>query len=306
MVLCAKIPRRQFNELKKSLVIDPDFELSYDGDYIMVPVKEIRADQIHLVECKPSPKKRTPKLNQLIPGVSSYYVIGDIALVSMKESYGDTSKKVGEVIMSINRKVRSVFLRKKVTGQFRVNELELLAGENKTDTVYKENGLKFYVDVAKVYVNPTMARERLELRREVKMGDKVLDAFTGYGPIALNLAVTGAYVVAGDLNLEGLYMLKRSMELNKIRSVDVINYDASFLPFRDKSFDVVIGDNPTMARNFLNELCRVTKGKLTYYVLERTADLTSCVKVNDYAKDLFIFKCNVACDNVNSPLRSTP
>ncbi|MCI2415420.1 MAG: methyltransferase domain-containing protein [Candidatus Aramenus sp.] len=305
MVLCAKIPRRQFNELRKSLVIDPDFELSYEGDYIVVPVREIRADQIQFVECKPAPKKRTPRLNQLVPGVSSYYVIGNIALVSMREDYVDTSK-VGEVIMSVNRKVRSVFLRKKVTGQFRVNELELIAGENKTDTVYKENGLKFYVDVAKVYVNPTMAGERLKLRREVKKGDKVLDAFAGYGPIALNLAVTGAYVVAGDLNLEGLYMLKRSMELNKIRSVDVINYDASFLPFRDKSFDVVIGDNPTMVREFLHELCRVTKGKLTYYVLERTAELTSCVKVNDYAKDLFIFKCSVACDNVNSPLRSTP
>ncbi len=298
MVLCAKVPRRQFNEIRKRLVIDPNYELVYDGDFILVPVKGT-IDGVQLVECEPIPKKRTPRLNEVVQGISSYYVIGDIALVSLRESGVDIAK-VGEAIMSINKRVKSVFLRKKVTGQFRVNELELIAGENRTETVYKENGLKFYVDLAKVYVNPTMAGERAKLRKEVRKGEKVLDAFTGYGPIALNLAVVGAYVVGGDLNLDGLYMLKRSMELNKLLTVDVVNYDARYLPFRDKSFDVAIGDNPTMVRDFLSGLCRVAK-RLTYYVLDKSPRLESCTKVNDYSKDLFIFKCSVACDDVNDP-----
>lgn len=247
---------------------------------------------------------KTPKLRDLVKGVRSFYVIGDIAIVSPKVEVD--REKLVKAILTISPKVKAVYIRKKVSGIFRINELEFVGGEPITSTVFKENGLRFYVDITKVYVNPSLGAERLNLRKEVNENDVILDAFTGYGGIALNVATVAKYVVAGDLNIDGLYMLKKSIELNKksIKLVDVIQYDASYLPFRNKSFDKVYGDNPTMIRNFISELCRVTKSTLIIYILEKENNLNDIkserwIRVNDYSKDLFIFKGYIRCDNNN-------
>lgn len=231
-------------------------------------------------------------------------MIGDIAIVSPKVEVD--KKELAKAIMTISPKVKAVYIRKKVSGIYRINELEFAGGEPITTTIFKENGLRFYVDIAKVYVNPSLGAERLNTRKEVDENDIVLDAFTGYGGIAINVATVSKYVVAGDLNIDGLYMLKKSIELNRklVKLIDVIQYDAAYLPFRDKCFDKVYGDNPTMIRNFISELCRVTRNTLIIYILERENSLSDIkserwIKVNEYSKDLFIFKGYIRCNNNN-------
>lgn len=299
MTFCIKIKRKDYNYVKKSIDVDNSYAPIFIGEFVLVPVKST-PNNFEIVECNPPKKQKTSKLRELIKGVSSYYVIGDIALVSPKVEVN--KEKLAEAIMSINPNVKSVFLRKKVTGELRINELEHIGGVYKTKTYYKENHIKFSVDISKVYVNVSLANERLTLSRELKGYKKILDAFSSYGAIALNIAHKNeSYVVAGDINIEGLYLAKESLSLNKFRGlVDLVQYDAHFLPFRDKSFEVAIGDNPTMIQEFLKELCRVSKISIIYLLSDTTKNFPSnTVKwyiVNEYSKNLFIYKLFISCN----------
>ncbi|MEM0174255.1 MAG: methyltransferase domain-containing protein, partial [Sulfolobaceae archaeon] len=210
-----------------------------------------------------------------------------------------------EAIMSINPNVRSVFIKKRVSGELRLNELEHVGGIYNTRTIYKENQVRFVVDISRVYVNISLAGERLTLVKELKDYKRILDAFSGYGAIALNIIhKNNSYVVAGDINIEGLYLAKESINLNKFKgTIDLIHYDAHFLPFRDKSFDVSIGDNPTVIKEFIEELCRVSKFSIIYYLSSSpppqslSHNILNWRIVNEYSKNLFIYKVFITCNN---------
>ncbi|QXJ28164.1 tRNA (guanine(37)-N(1))-methyltransferase [Saccharolobus shibatae B12] len=245
---------------------------------------------------------KTERLNAYFPGVRSYYIIGEIAIVTPKRVNVDYNL-VAQKIMQAHPKIKAVYLKKKVKGELRTNELEFLSGERISSTIYKENGVLFYVDIVTVYVNPSLSGDRLKNVELVEEGSTILDAFTGYGAIALNIAhKKKAYVVAGDVNIDGLYLLKKSLSLNKIKGmIDIVQYDAHYLPFRDKVFKLSFGDNPTLIIDFKEELCRVSEN-VVFYILCESKDKansslgkTEWVKINDYSKNLFIFKGVVRC-----------
>ncbi|AAY79460.1 class I SAM-dependent methyltransferase [Sulfolobus acidocaldarius] len=293
---CIKVHKDELNKVIKQIHVNPFFKVYYSKDYAYIPVYE-EISGYDIIEC--NPPRKTPKLNEIINGVRSYYVIGDIALVTPKINID--KELLAKTIMETNPRIKSVFIRKKVKGELRVNQIEFAGGENKTQTIYKENGLKFLVDINKVYVNPSMSNERQKIVNEIECG-KIVDLFTGYGAIAIHLARKCGYIVAGDLNLEGLLLLKESINYNKLKGeIDVVNYDAKYLPFRDKTFDLGIADNPTIVSQFKEEICRVCKEAFFYILAHSTEEasnligLANWVKVNDYSKDLFIFKGRIRC-----------
>ncbi|MEM0122736.1 MAG: methyltransferase [Saccharolobus sp.] len=241
------------------------------------------------------------RLNKIFPGVRGFYIIGEIAIINPKR-VDVNYELVARKIIENNPRIKAVYLKKKVGGELRINQLEFLAGIKTTITIYKENGIRFYIDTSKAYVNPSLSGDRLKNLDLVIDGDIILDAFTGYGAIALNLAhKKRVYVVSGDINIDGLYLLKKSLELNKFKGiVDIIQYDAHYLPFRDKVFRLTFGDNPTMISEFKNELCRVSKD-VVFYILsnleeaKRLLGETNWIKIRDYSKNLFILKGIIRC-----------
>ncbi|AEB95457.1 MULTISPECIES: methyltransferase [Metallosphaera] len=283
---CLKVPRRKLGELK-GVEVHPGYNIIFDGEYALIPVSNFQGE---LVECNPLPKERTPRLNELIPGLSSFYKVGDILIISPKREIRGEEL---DLILKTYR-AKSLFIRKKVKGEFRVNELIHVAGENRTTTIFSESGIKYFVDVSKVYVNPSMATERLRIVNEIDRG-KVLDVFTGYGALAIPLSKKLGYAVAGDINLDGLLMALKSVHLNSSKILlDLVQYDGKYLPFRDKAFDLAVGDNPTAIDDFVNEICRVSLKAVIYKLGKLDAGWE---RVNDYSKDLFIMKRFLRCDN---------
>ncbi|QIW24927.1 methyltransferase domain-containing protein [Sulfolobus sp. S-194] len=298
-MICIKVEKNNAIDVISNFISDI-FSIFTDGKYIYIELSSSKKiEKYEVVDCSKI-KKRTPKLSDLIPGIRSFYLIGDILLISPKREI-DTNL-LSQIILKINPKVKTIFLRKKVEGKLRINELKFIGGEYKTITIYRENNINFFIDIAKVYVNPSLANERLELSKEIECNKYILDAFCGYGAFTLYLLLKCSYVVAGDLNIDGLYMLKKSLSLNKLRGyVDIVQYDAAFLPFRDKAFNIIIADNPTMIVNFKEELCR-TGNEIIFYVLAKNEKEAKeklggdrWIPVNDYSKDLIIFKGKVRC-----------
>ncbi|MCY0860450.1 MAG: methyltransferase [Sulfolobaceae archaeon] len=303
-MICVKVNKK---DVKKLLETKPLKFYTIDENSLIVKLEELpKADiEYEIVDCKEveGKKKRGLKLSDLIKGIRSFQIVGDIALVSPKRSIDP--EKLAESIMKVTKNVKAVYIRKRVSGELRVNEIIFAGGERRTRTIYKENGIRFVVDISKVYVNTSLSNERAKLAAEVDDHIKILDAFSGYGAITLNIAkIKQVYIVSGDLNLDGLYLLKESLTLNKNLKglIDIIQYDARYLPFREKSFDLVIADNPTMISLFKSEICRVGKETIFYVlahdnkeasnIIERETDW---IRVNDYSKNLFIFKGKVRC-----------
>ncbi|MEL9929555.1 MAG: methyltransferase domain-containing protein [Sulfolobales archaeon] len=240
----------------------------------------------------------------------SFDLVGDIALIKLPEDLIPYGPQVSEAIMKIHRNVRSVYARRRVSGVFRIHELIHIGGVDISETVYTENGVRFYVDVKKMFVNPRMATERLRIAGIIDEGSSVLDLFSGYGGFSLNIArLKNAYVVAVDLNSHAMEALKRSIGMNKLKGVvDPICGEALTIMkgLREDFFDVIILDNPTEVLKYVDAGMRLLKrgGRAFIYTLsedesilrkrlsELEIDVIECFSVREYSPDLSIFRCN--------------
>src|SRR5574340_728371 len=88
------------------------------------------------------------KLSHLPKG---FEVIGDIAIINIPPSLDNEKHLIAEALVSHRRDIRTI-LRKvnKLKGPQRVGEFELLLGET-TETLHRENGCIFHVDIEKTY-----------------------------------------------------------------------------------------------------------------------------------------------------------
>ncbi|MGI0069050.1 MAG: class I SAM-dependent methyltransferase family protein, partial [Nitrosopumilaceae archaeon] len=90
--------------------------------------------------------------------------IGNIIILRIPDSLLSKKKLIGQVLLEKVKTAKSVFYQSSpVEGDYRIRRLELLAGEDKTETEYKEHGCRFKVDVEKTFFSPRLATERLRI-----------------------------------------------------------------------------------------------------------------------------------------------
>ncbi len=177
----------------------------------------------------------------------SFDIVGDIAIIRINDrDLLRYANEISSAIMKIHKRVRAVYSRGPARGLLRVQALEHLGGERRTETIYRENGLRFSVDIASMYVNPRLGGERLRIAMEVRDGELVLDMFSSYGAFAINIArIRRCSIVASDINPIAVYHMKRSIYMNRlVGEVMPVVSDANSAPPRG-SFTTVIADNPT-------------------------------------------------------------
>ena len=84
--------------------------------------------------------------------------------------------------------VKTVVKLGNITGKKREPEIEIIAG-SQTETIHKENGCKFKLDVAKVMWSKGNVNERLRIAKLIKDNERVLDMFAGIGYFTIPAAV---------------------------------------------------------------------------------------------------------------------
>ncbi|GAB7013455.1 class I SAM-dependent methyltransferase [Halolamina salina] len=161
--------------------------------------------------------QRTPA--DLLGFEPTYERLGDVVLVD--EDDPERADEIAEAIVESDIPVRSVLNRdSKVKGETRVRDWAVLADEGEqrppTETVHREYGHEFAVDVAEVYFSPRLATERHRVVEQVEPGEHALDMFAGVGPYAIPMADAGAEVVACDLNPDAIRYLEENAERNGV------------------------------------------------------------------------------------------
>jgi len=149
----------------------------------------------------------------------SYDIVGDIAIIRVPAGLEHLSRPVAEAIMSIHRNVR-VVLRQvgPVRGDWRLRELEWVAGERRTETIHREHGCLFKVDLQKCYFSPRLSYERLRIARQVQPGEIIVNMFAGVGCYSIIIAKhsQAEKVYSIDINPAAVAYLRENVRLNRL------------------------------------------------------------------------------------------
>ena len=167
--------------------------------------------------------------DELVPLLpSSFDVVGDIAIIRLPDELIPHAREVGGALMVVLPRLRTVALDRGVRGEFRVRDLQVVAGEDSTRTVHVEFGLRFRVDPARVYFNPRLANERMRVTSLVSKGEVVVDMFAGIGPFSVTIArhAKPSIVYAIDINPEAVTLMRENISLNRVPGIVPILGDA--------------------------------------------------------------------------------
>ncbi len=147
-------------------------------------------------------------------------IIGDIAIVNVPIELEGKKKVIAEAVMAVNRNIRTVLNQASpVSGEYRLRSLEWLSGERKTETVYKEYGCSFRVDLSKVYFSPRLSYERMRIARLVREGEIVVNMFAGVGCFSIVIGKNSKVdkVHSIDINPNAVELMKENIALNKFK-----------------------------------------------------------------------------------------
>ncbi len=193
---------------------------------------------------------------------SSFDIIGDIAIIKIPEILYEKRYIIGEAILSNVKSVRCVFMQKSaVQGDYRIRELEHIAGEGRTLTLYKEHGCLFKIDIAKVYFSPRLSAERARIASLVSDGEVIVNMFSGISTFSIIIAKkkNNCKVYSIDLNPYAYELCKENAKINHV--------EESVIPILGDAKDVILSKLACSADRVLMPLPEKAKEYLQYAVI---------------------------------------
>ncbi|WNY28438.1 hypothetical protein MmiEs2_06230 [Methanimicrococcus stummii] len=151
--------------------------------------------------------------------------IGDILIVSIPEPISHKKKEIGKLLLLMDQKARLVLNDGGISGQFRIPQREIIAiregdADTSTETIHKENGCKFKLDVSKIMFSKGNLAEKRVLAA-VCNDETIVDMFAGIGYFSIPIAVHSnpAKIIAIELNPVSYEYLCENIRLNGLESV---------------------------------------------------------------------------------------
>lgn len=299
------------DNFKVDTVINKKYKISHEDKYVLFPLvenKEIIDKLIKTISnpisfklvyrkgiINPNFKHRSlqaalagkipDKYQYLIP--KSYDIIGNIAIIEFeipqrveKIQTSEYKSLIAQAVINVNKNVRSVFEKKsEVKGAYRLREFAYLTGENKTETIHRENNCVFKLDLKRTYFSPRLVYERRRISKsKIQENEIIVDMFTGVGPFSIQVAkLNPVKIHAFDVNPYAYRYLQENIGFNKLEGIivpynmnirDLINPSNQIGENLHNCIDRVIMNLPESSINFIDILCFLMKksgGILHFY-----------------------------------------
>ena len=212
----------------------------------------------------------TPKESDEL--ISAFDQIGQIIIVRIPDSLLPKKKLIGETLLNEVKIVKSVFYQASpVEGDFRTRNLEILAGEDNTETEYKEFGCRFAVDVANAFFSPRLSTERERIANLIQDGETMVNMFAGVGMFSIMAAKKKKCTVYSlDINPIASKLCEKNIKLNKLAG-EVISINGDTTKIIDEQLenkaDRTLMLLPERSDEFLDSAIKTTKdnGIIHYY-----------------------------------------
>lgn len=162
-------------------------------------------------------------------------------------------KKFAEELMKKHKNVKSVL--KKLSGRegkYRLYRLKLIAGDENTEVIHKEHGIRLKLDPKKVYFSPREGTERQRIARVVKENENVLVMFSGVAPYAIAIAKkVNCKITCIEINPEACKYALENVKMNKVdKKIKIIcgdvreeckklktKFDRILMPFPERAYE---------------------------------------------------------------------
>lgn len=210
--------------------------------------------------------------------VKSIDIVGDIAIIRFpKNSLWIYKKFFSWKFLRKNKNIKTILEKKgDIEGELRIFKTKFLTGENKKETIHRENNSQFYLHIDKTYFSPRLSNERAlvseEISNEIKSNSNILVMFAGIAPFPIVIAKhlknkkIKAKIISSELNKDASEYAQRNVKLNKLEDyIEVIQGDSRRIKTL-KKFDIILMTRPNLEETFLDSALKYSKkGTLIYY-----------------------------------------
>ncbi|MEM4782091.1 MAG: class I SAM-dependent methyltransferase family protein [Halalkalicoccus sp.] len=203
-------------ELAEADLIADEYEITVEDGWLYVPVTDPGGvpPALDVVEREVPARETQTTPADLLGFRPSYERLGDVAILD--EDDPERAREIARAIVDSDLPVETVLNKaSKVKGETRVRDWELLEGES-TETVHREYGFEYALDLAAVYFSPRLATERHRVTEQVREGERVFDMFAGVGPFAIPAAARGGQAVGVDINERAIEYLRENARRNGV------------------------------------------------------------------------------------------
>ena len=123
-------------------------------------------------------------------------IVGTVAIVEVSPYLDPWKRLVGQAVLQVNRNVKTVLAKAGVVeGEYRLRQLEVIAGTGDTAVIHREYGCKYYVDPRVVYFSPRLSEERQRIARQVQAGETINGRYQSKPLYTLAAAATRAVTI---------------------------------------------------------------------------------------------------------------
>ncbi|MFB6111801.1 MAG: class I SAM-dependent methyltransferase family protein [Halobacteriaceae archaeon] len=277
---CVRVPREAGEATRQQLVdaglLDHDREIVHEESHLFIPITDRDGvpDELEVVE-RPLPAREGQTMPaDLLGWDPSYERVGDLIVVD--EDDPERAAAIATAVMDSDLPANTVLNRaSKIRGEQRVRDWTVLAGDG-TETIHREYGHEYRLDLRQVYFSPRLATERHRVVDQVSAGEQLLDMFAGVGPFVIPSAARGATCVGVDLNADAIRFLEENAERNgvadRVTAVegDVRTATAQWTNWADR----LVMNLPHSADEFLPTAIRLAGERcvLHYYDIQHEGD----------------------------------
>lgn len=189
-----------------------------------------------------------------------YKKIGEILILDKYDKntdFEELSKKHGvKTIMKINH----------IQGTKREPVYQILYG-SETETINKENGCLFKLDLAKVMWSKGNNNERLRIAKLVEDGETVIDMFAGIGYFSIPIGVhaNAKQIISIEINPNSYHFLCENIKLNKIDNISAILGDCKNETPKYKADRIIMGYVKTTHHYLKTAIGSLNEGGIIHY-----------------------------------------
>jgi tRNA (guanine37-N1)-methyltransferase len=309
---CLRVPKKQGEKATalaaKLGLMDKSLGIGREGDWLCIPLTR-QPEAIELTKLQELPEmelasgafeekkqpsetltqalqnKLPPDLLALVP--QAFDIIGDIVVMEIPQQLKPYQNLLGEAILQTHPNIKTVLGKAgDISGVYRIRDYAFIAGEHRTETVHREFGCSFHVDLAKAYFSPRLSHEHERVASLVQAGEVVADLFAGVGPFSVLIGkkCPQAKVYAVDLNPDAVELLKVNVRANRVDGrVFPVCADAREISVGKLkgAADRVIMNLPETAIDFVDAACNAVKpagGVVHFYGFVRQPDTAENLK----------------------------
>jgi tRNA wybutosine-synthesizing protein 2 len=216
-------------EITSSGLLDIRRKVLTKQSLVEIPVKSPTLAYQTIAQEHPEFFKRSPELADLVGSQMNsdqlellprgWFILGEIIIVKIKPQLESFKYQIGDALLSIYPRCRSVLRDFGIEGPLREPVREIIAGES-SETVHRENGVLFKLDARKVMFSQGNLRERMRMSL-LGRDEIVVDMFAGIGYFSMPMAVHSRprKVLAIELNPVAYGYLKENVRLNHVESI---------------------------------------------------------------------------------------